>query len=152
MPKKPTPKGSKTAKAQEPPQRQLVYAGPPGLGEALRKLRPAPETEYIREGRRLLDRMTSGHTGATPRKPRKPKATREGARLLSQDQIDRGTAHLVNNLDDPKQKNPRRWRTQRTAAKEIAKFLGLPEESAQTIEDWIVIPLFDLRGIHKPKK
>jgi len=86
------------------------------------------------------------------RKPRKPAATREGARLLSQDQIDRGTAHLVKKLNDPKEKNPRRWRLQKSAAIEITKFLELPEESAQTIEDRIVIPVFEQRGLRKPKK
>src|SRR4051794_19250901 len=62
MPKKPTPKATSKAEKQ-PPQRQVAYAAPQGLGDALRKLSPPPEPEHVREGRRLIDRMLSGQTG-----------------------------------------------------------------------------------------
>lgn len=80
-----------------------------------------------------------------------PAARREGARLLSQDQVDRGKEQLKLKLKDPGE-NPRRWWLQKSAAKQIAKFLGLPERSAQTVEDEIVIPVFDELGLRKPKK
>jgi hypothetical protein len=88
-------------------------------------------------------------------KPRKPKAIREGARLLLPEQKERGQAQLVKMLNDPKEKTPRRWRlwrTQSTAAAEITKFLGLPKGSSQTVEDQIVIPVFEQRGLREPKK
>jgi hypothetical protein len=86
------------------------------------------------------------------RKQRKPAARREGARLLSQDQIDRGQAQLKLKLNDPKEKNPRRWRLQKSAAEKITLYLGLPLESWQTVEDEIVIPMFEQCGLRKPKK
>lgn len=152
MPKQPMQAKKKGKAKKKPPQRQLVYAGPPGLKEVLRKLQPPPEPEHVREGRRLLDRMLSGQIGdRATRRQRKP-TERRGARLLSPDQIDRGTAHLDERLNDPKVKNPRRWWTQKSAAKEIAVYLGLPPESFQTVEDEIVIPLFDRRGLRRSKK
>lgn len=87
-----------------------------------------------------------------PPKQRKAAVRREGASRLSQDQIDLAQAYHKRKLNDPNEP-PHRWRTQRTAAKLITvEFLKLPEESWQTVEDQVVIPVLERCGLRKSKK
>jgi hypothetical protein len=87
-----------------------------------------------------------------PSEPRKRK-TRSRKGLLSEDQVKTGKAYLEQKLDDPNEKTPHRWRVQKSAAETITvKVLKLPIGVAQTVEDQIVIPVFERRGLRKPKK
>jgi hypothetical protein len=78
MPKQPH-KAKKAAKkasqSLEPPQRQLVYAGPPGLKEALRKLPSRPPDELDRS---ILSRLD--HAAPSPPAPVRRKQGSGGRR------------------------------------------------------------------------
>jgi hypothetical protein len=143
MPKKPTRKASKS-KPDEPnepsPQRQLLYAGPPGLGDALRELqpqRPALDRSILSKFDHAASTSRVRKSGAGGRPP-----------LLSASMIKQGKAALNELLD----KKPHRWSQQGDAAREIAVTLKLPEATWQTVEKRIVVPVFERRGLKKKRR
>ena len=70
-------------------------------------------------------------------------------RLLSEEQIAAGRAYYERLLDQ----DPKRWRPQATAAKHITvTFYKKHEGSFQTIEDQVVIPVLERRGLRKIRK
>jgi hypothetical protein len=79
--------------------------------------------------------------------PVRRRKSHAGLRLLSAQQIENGWTHGHGLLND----NPRKWRQQQALAKEITAFLKLPDESWQTVEDQIAVPLLVERGFKKPR-
>jgi hypothetical protein len=74
------------------------------------------------------------------------KRARPGQKLLGETEIAQGQLYYESLLNA----NLKRWCSQQAAAKHIAvAFYRLPEESWQTIEDAVVIPVLDKRGLRK---
>jgi hypothetical protein len=91
------------------------------------------------------------HPDVSPEPPLAQRKSRAGSglRLLSDLQIEQAQGYYGGLLD----KDPQRWRRQETAARHITvTFLKLPEESWQTIESQIVVPVLIERGLKKPRK
>ncbi|MGY8682454.1 hypothetical protein Q2941_32460 [Bradyrhizobium sp. UFLA05-153] len=102
--------------------------------------------ELHREHQRKMQEMQE--LIETSARMRSQPARREAARLLSPTQIDEARAYYEHRLDE----DLRRWRSQQAAAKRITvEFLKLPERSWQTVEDEVVIPVLDRRGLRRKK-
>src|SRR5262245_179750 len=76
-------------------------------------------------------------------KPRRRRSYSRGLRLLTKEQNAEGKAYYGGLLDE----DQRKWRFQQTAAKEVTAFLELSEESWQTVEDQIVVPVLHERKL-----
>ena len=71
------------------------------------------------------------------------------SRLLSEQQKETAKAAYGDLLDH----NQRKWRVQQTAAKHITvEVLRLPEESWQTVEDKIIVPVLKQRDLKRRRK
>jgi hypothetical protein len=74
-----------------------------------------------------------------------------GSRLLSAEQIVDAQAYYERLLTE----DQHRWHGQAVAARHVAvTYLGFDEGSAQTIEDWVIIPVLDRLGLRlrKPRE
>ena len=99
-----------------------MYTGPPLPQDERQKLKELP----VRKGR----------AGGRPR-------------LLSRSAIKQAKAHYNELLD----KDPHRWSPQQDAAKHLAvNVMKLPETTWQTIEDQIVVPVLEQRGLTQRRK
>jgi hypothetical protein len=117
---------------------------------AWRSLFPSRERDDAAEARRALDLLTAPPPFARGQgKPKRRRASdSRGLRLLSDEQIEQGKAHYGELLD----KDQKSYRKQQTAAKEVTAFLGLLEESWQTVEDQIVVPVLRERKLKPTAK
>lgn len=135
MPKKPTSKASKTTKPQkQQPLPRFVYTGPPLPEDQRQKLKDAlklpprlPELD-----RSVLTKLDHAAPSSRVRK--------SGAggrpRLLSERQKKKAATKLRRLLKE----DPHRWSQQRTAAKYLAVYVGLPETAWQTLAAQVVVP------------
>jgi hypothetical protein len=116
---------------------------------AWRSLFPSRERDdaEIRRERDLLTSWPPFLRGQGKSKRRRARDSR-GLRLLSDEQIAQRKAHYGELLD----KDQKSYRKQQTAAKEITAFLGLLEESWQTVEDQIVVPVLHERKLKPAAK
>ena len=116
---------------------------------AWRSLFPSRERDdaEIRRKRDLLTSWPPFLRGQGKSKRRRARDSR-GLRLLSDEQIAQGKAHYGELLD----KDQKSYRKQQTAAKEVPAFLGLLEESWQTVEDQIVVPVLHERKLKPAAK
>jgi hypothetical protein len=137
-------------KAPEPPEPKWDQRVLAPWAKAMAKLVPSESNEARRErARRELTLLIAKPLIAKPREPlpstREQQRRRRTRRLLSDDQIDQGKAHYNKKLDE--NVTPQHWRQQSSAAQEIAALLKLPQNSWQTVEDQIVVPVLIARGL-----